>query len=65
VSVEASTVIHERDGAAALGIVACLTPVGQRAWANTRHPDLMKALTVEDVVGRPARLRPDGELDLA
>jgi acetyl-CoA C-acetyltransferase len=64
VVVETSTVIHERDGSAALGIVACLTPGGQRAWANTRSADLMKVLMTEEVTGRPAVLRDNGELDL-
>ena len=61
VTVETWTVIYERDGEPALGIVAGLTAAGQRAWANTRQPDLMKALTVEDVAGRTATFRADGE----
>jgi acetyl-CoA C-acetyltransferase len=65
VTIETSTVMHERDGSASLGIVACLTPSGQRAWANTHAPDLMQVLTTEEVAGRPAVLRADGELELA
>jgi acetyl-CoA C-acetyltransferase len=65
VTIEASTVVFERDGSEALGIVACLAPDGRRAWANTRRPDLMKALTTDDLVGRPAILAEDGELELS
>jgi acetyl-CoA C-acetyltransferase len=65
ITVEASTVIHERDGEPALGIIAGLTPDGARTWANTRQDALMKALTVEDFVGRAAVLREDGDLDLS
>ena len=64
VTIESSTVIYGRDGATELGIVACLTPTGTRAWANTRRPDLMKLLVTEETAGRPALLRPDTDLDL-
>jgi len=64
VTVESSTVVHARSGEADLGIVACLTPDGSRAWANTRQTDLMKLLVTEELAGRPAVLRADGELDL-
>jgi acetyl-CoA C-acetyltransferase len=64
VVVETSTVIHERDGSGALGIVACLTPAGRRAWANTHSADVMGTLTSEEVAGRSGWLHADGELDL-
>jgi acetyl-CoA C-acetyltransferase len=64
VAVETSTVIHERDGSAALGIVACLTPAGRRAWANPHSADLMTLLMTNETAGRSAVLRADGELDL-
>jgi acetyl-CoA C-acetyltransferase len=65
VTIEASTVVYERDGSPTLGIVAGLTPDGRRAWANTRQPGLLKSLTSEGLAGQPAVLRPDGELDLS
>ena len=64
IAIEASTVVYERDGSPSLGIVAGLTPDGRRAWANTRQPALMKALTTEDLAGQTGILRADGELDL-
>jgi acetyl-CoA C-acetyltransferase len=65
VVIEASTVLHERDGSPSLGILACLTPAGLRSWANTRDADLMQVLVTEDLVGRSATLRSDGDIDLA
>ena len=64
VAIEAWSVMHERDGEPSLGIVACLTPDGRRAWANTRKPDLLDALTSDEMDGRSASLLPDGELDI-
>ena len=64
-TIESYTVMHERDNTPALGIVACLLPDGRRAWANTRDPDLMKAMTVEDLCGQAATLHADGSIDLS
>ena len=64
VTVESYTVMHERDGSPALGIVATLLPDGRRAWGNVRDALAMKAMTVEDVCGRPASLHPDGAVDI-
>jgi acetyl-CoA C-acetyltransferase len=55
-TVEASTVVHDRDGQPQLGIVGLLTPDGARTWANTSEPGLMKALTIEDFSGRAAHV---------
>ena len=49
----------------ALGIVACLLPDGRRAWANTRDPDLMKAMTVEELCGHDATLHAGGAVEVA
>jgi acetyl-CoA C-acetyltransferase len=65
VTIESYTVMHERDNTPALGIVACLLPDGHRAWANTRDPDLMKAMTVEELCGRAATLDADGTIEVA
>lgn len=64
-TVEAYTVMHERDGQPAVGIVAAITPSGARTWANTYQPAIMKALVVEDVVGRPALVSPEGLIHLS
>ena len=65
VTIESFTVMHDRDGSPALGIVACLLPDGRRAWGNVRDPGTAKAMTVDDPCGRAATLHPDGTLDLA
>lgn len=54
VSIDAYTVLHERDGAPQLGIVAALLDDGRRTWANTTDADLLQALTTQDLVGRSA-----------
>lgn len=64
VTIESFTVMHDRDGSPALGIVACLLPDGRRAWGNVRDPGTAKAMTVDDPCGRSATLHPDGTLDL-
>ena len=64
VTVESYTVMHDRDGSPALGIVACLLPDGRRAWGNVREPGTAKAMTVDDPCGLPATLHADGTLDL-
>jgi len=64
-TVEAWSVMHERDGTPSLGLVACLTPDGGRAWGNVREPSGLGALLSEEIGGHPATLAPDGGLDLA
>ena len=60
VTVEAYTVMHERDGSPVLGIVACLLPDGRRAWGNVYETGLLKAMTQEEFCGRAASLVTDG-----
>ena len=60
--IETYTVMHDRDGAPEQGYVALLMPDGRRAWGATTDPDLMKAMTTEDLVGRSASIVPDGSL---
>ncbi len=64
-TIESYTVMHERDGSPALAVVACLTPGGERTWANSTDPDLMKAMTVDEFVGRPCSLRSGGEIQVS
>lgn len=56
-TVEAYTVVHDRDGQPQTGIVALLTDAGARTWANTTEPGVMKALTIEDFAGRRGHVR--------
>jgi acetyl-CoA C-acetyltransferase len=65
VTIESYTVMHERDGSPAIGLVACLLPDGRRTWANTNEPGLMKTMTLEEFCGRPARLHDGGQLQVA
>jgi acetyl-CoA C-acetyltransferase len=55
-TVEGLTVVHDRDGAPETAFVAALTADGRRAWATTREPDALVAMTTAEVVGRPVRL---------
>jgi acetyl-CoA C-acetyltransferase len=64
VTIESYTVMHERDGSPAIGLVACLLPDGRRTWANSTEPGLLKTMTLEEFVGRPARLHDGGHLDV-
>jgi acetyl-CoA C-acetyltransferase len=64
VEVEAYTVVHERDGRPGTGFAACRTPEGARTWATSTEPDLLRAMTEDDLVGRPGGIDPDGVLDL-
>jgi acetyl-CoA C-acetyltransferase len=56
-TIESYTVMHERDGSMGSAVVPCLTPDGGRTWAVTTDPDLMKAMTSDDLVGRAVTLK--------
>lgn len=62
--IEAWTVMHERDGSMARGHAAVLLPDGRRAWGITNDPDAMQVMVVEDLVGTPVTLTPDGSMTL-
>jgi acetyl-CoA C-acetyltransferase len=63
VTVESYTVMHDRDGAPTVALVACLTLDGRRAWATCRKPDTLAAMTSEEFCGVPAQLGPDGNVE--
>jgi len=63
-TIESYTVVHERDGEPAMAIVACLLPAGRRTWVNSNEPGLMKSMTLEEFVGRPALLKAGGQIEL-
>ena len=62
VTVESSTVMHDRDGNPEQAWLATLLDDGRRAWATSTDPDLMKALVTEETAGRAAHLAEDGTL---
>jgi acetyl-CoA C-acetyltransferase len=64
VTVEAWTVLHERDGSPQLGIVGGLLEDGRRTWANTSDADLLQVLVTQEVEGRAATVS-GGQLSLA
>lgn len=65
VTVEAYTVMHERDGAADNAVIACRTPEGGRTWALSRDHDLMAAMCTEELVGAAGELRGEATLTLS
>jgi acetyl-CoA C-acetyltransferase len=62
VTVESWTVMHDREGAPEAGFAAVLLPDGRRSWGTTRDAEVLKAMTVDEFIGRPAHLLPDGSL---
>lgn len=64
-TVESYTVMYERDGSPALGIVACLLDDGRRTWGNTRDNDLLQEMVTTDPIGSKATLASDGTVDLS
>lgn len=65
VRVETYTVTYGRDGTPALGIVACRTTAGARAWGNVTDAGALDDLLATDPIGRPGTLGADGRLSLA
>ena len=63
-TVETYTVVHGRDGAARLGILALLDADGGRAWGNIHDLATLEELESEEGCGRRARLLPGGEVEL-
>jgi acetyl-CoA C-acetyltransferase len=62
VTVEAWTVMHERDGSTSRAHAACLTPDGVRVWGVTDDADAMRWMEEGDPVGAAATIGPEGEL---
>ena len=61
-TIEAWTVMHDRDGLPSRGHAACLTAEGHRAWAVTSQPDHMHRMTSEALLGQKVVIDADGEL---
>jgi acetyl-CoA C-acetyltransferase len=64
VTIEAYTVVHERDGRPGTAFAACRTSEDARTWATSTAPDLLRAMTEEELVGRAGELDVDGVLHL-
>jgi acetyl-CoA C-acetyltransferase len=64
VTVEAATVMHDRDGSPELAIAAVRTPDGARTWATSRAPDVHELVLRSEPVGAAATITPDGTLHL-
>jgi hypothetical protein len=54
--IEATSIMMDRDGAPALGIVSLLTADGRRALANSTDAELLGAMTTEAWEGRTVRV---------
>jgi acetyl-CoA C-acetyltransferase len=61
-TIETWTVMHNRDGEPENGIAAALLDDGRRTWGTTQDADVLKAMTVEEFIGRPVRLDGNGTL---
>jgi acetyl-CoA C-acetyltransferase len=61
-TVEAYTVMHDRDSQPQTGFAACLLDDGRRAWATTTDAGLVAALCVGEWVGRRVELDGAGTL---
>jgi acetyl-CoA C-acetyltransferase len=60
-AVETYTVMHDRTGEPTDAILACLMPDGRRAWGTVSGDgSALRSMTTEDVIGRTARLTPEG-----
>lgn len=60
VTVESSTVMHDRESVPQKAIVACLLEDGRRAWGTTTDTDAMTTFTTEETSGQPGHLDPTG-----
>jgi acetyl-CoA C-acetyltransferase len=58
--IEATAVVHDRDGAPTVGIISALTPDGQRVLANLRDVDALRDMTRHPWEGHAARITTDG-----
>ena len=54
--------MHERDGEPEKGIAALRMPDGRRAWGVTTDADTMRAMTVDEHIGRKVTVVPDGTI---
>ena len=65
VTIEAYSVMHDRDGNPEMGIAACLTADGRRTWAKSAHKDLATAMCSGEWVGRKVTRNDEAVFDVA
>ena len=65
VTVETSTVMHDRDGAPERAIVAALLADGRRAWGDSTDPDTMGRFVEAETHGDPGTIDADGAFRFA
>ena len=63
VTIEAYSVMHDRDGNPETGLAACLTADGRRTWARSAHRDLAVAMCEGEWVGRKVRRDAEAAFD--
>jgi acetyl-CoA C-acetyltransferase len=62
-TIEAYTVMHDREGDPETALATCLLADGRRAWGTSDDRTVAAALTDGEWVGRSVRLGDDGQLD--
>ncbi|MFN8037008.1 MAG: acetyl-CoA acetyltransferase [Acidimicrobiia bacterium] len=63
-TVEATSVVFDRDGEPNVAIVTALEPGGRRVWANTRDESVLSSMTTTPWEGRPVRIADDGSTNI-
>ena len=64
VTIEAYTVMHDREGEPETAFASCLLADGRRAWGSSTDTDLVNAMCHGEWVGRAAVLDTDGKLNV-
>ncbi|HEY4331033.1 MAG TPA: hypothetical protein VGM78_00625, partial [Ilumatobacteraceae bacterium] len=64
-TIEAYSIMHDRDGHPEAAFAACLLGDGRRAWSTSKDTDLAAAMCSGEWVGRAATLDRDGTLSVA
>jgi acetyl-CoA C-acetyltransferase len=64
VTVEAYTVMHDREGAPETGMAAVLTAAGERSWGRTTDAATLRAMLSDEFVGRSGGIDAEGTLAL-
>ena len=61
--IESYTVMHHQ-GEPGVAHLSCLTPSGERVWANSEDAGLMRAMMMDEFCGRAVRLGADSDVDV-
>jgi|TARA_B100001105_G_scaffold37605_1_gene26788 acetyl-CoA C-acetyltransferase len=59
-TIDGYSVSHDREGRPTRALVSMLTTSGSRVWGGTTQRATLDAMTIEEFVGRPAEMDPDG-----